>query len=104
MLDNSGGSVHEVPLSDIVHELNAESPYTEWVAETIRPRFTASSEVITPLLYALYCHADFSNEADWKPIFKPRAGFAADFTTNLSNFAMQFYKECMLMSIIHADS
>ena len=104
MLDSSGSSMHEVPLSEIVHELNAEPLYTDWVAEIIRPRFMASGEVITPLLYALYCHAEFSNETDWKPIFKPRAGFTADFTTNLSSFALQFYKECMLMSIIHGKS
>jgi hypothetical protein len=41
---------------------------------------------------------------NWEPPFKIKTGFAADFTTNLSSFAMQFYKECMLMSIIHSNS
>lgn len=104
MLDSSGDSMREVTLSDIVDQLNAEPLYTDWVAETIRPRFMPSSEVITPLLYALYCHAEFNSETDWKPIFKPKAGFAADFTASMSSFAMQFYRECMLVSIIHGNS
>jgi hypothetical protein len=104
MLDSNGGAANEVRLSDIVHELTAESPYVEWVADAIKSRVIRSNESITPLLYALHCHDEFSKEMNWEPPFKIKTGFAADFTTNLSSFAMQFYKECMLMSIIHSNS
>lgn len=104
MLDSNGGAANEVRLSDIVHELTAESPYVEWVADTIKSRVIRSNESTTPLLYALHCHDEFSKEMNWEPPFKIKTGFAADFMTNLSSFAMQFYKECMLMSMIHSNS
>lgn len=104
MLEITRSPVGNVHLTDIVRELNEESPYTDWVSETIKLRLIPSGESITPLLFALHCHAEYSDKADWKPTFELRTGFAAGFETDLLTFAMQFYKECMLLSIIHGKS
>lgn len=100
MLQTAGSSESTIKLAEIVRDLREKSPYTDWVTETTNLSLISSGESITPLLYALHC----SQEAGWEQAFDLKAGFPVEYETTLLSFAMQFYKECMLMSIIHKIS
>ncbi|WP_201980427.1 GTPase-associated system all-helical protein GASH [Hymenobacter rubidus] len=100
MLQTVGTSDDTITLAEIVRAFKEKSPYTEWVTETTKLSLISSGESITPLLYALHC----SQEPGWEQAFPLKASFPLEHETTLLNFAMQFYKECMLMSIVHRTS
>lgn len=102
MLELSGNAVPHVSLATIVDELNRDSPYTDWVAQILKSPLIPAGESITPLLYALHCYKEHDQESDWKSSFKRKSNFSADDEAPLLDFAMQFYKECMLLA--HSNS
>lgn len=98
MLELSGNATTKTSLAAIVHELNANSPYSGWVANTLKNPLLPSGESITPLFYALHCYKEHNQESDWNLSFKRKSGFSAEYEAPLLDFAMQFYRESMLIA------